>query len=332
MVEMAEEREIPAKRYYSFNQFLRERFGERVYKISIDAGFACPNRDGTRGVGGCIYCNNQGFSPNTRKPPIPVREQVVSGAEYLSRRYKARKFIAYFQAYTNTYAPVEKLKELYDEALEHPTVVGLSIGTRPDCVPDPILDLLAGYAGKYHVWLELGLQSCHDRTLRIINRGHTVAEFTDAVQRAQRRQNLFICAHVILGLPGESRTEMLASAYFLSDSGVQGVKIHLMHILKDTPAEETYRQGKLKVFTMDEYVNLVCDYIERLDPAIVIQRLTADAPPDILVAPQWANRKKETIARIEKELTRRGTWQGARRKTTGFKTADIERKASGIRL
>ncbi|MEW6201703.1 MAG: TIGR01212 family radical SAM protein [bacterium] len=308
------------RRYYSFNQFLKDTFGERVYKISIDAGFTCPNRDGMRGVGGCFYCNNQGFSPNTRKPPASVHGQVEAGAEYLIRRYGARKFIAYFQAYTNTYAPVERLRQLYDEALLHPDVVGLSIGTRPDCVEEAVLDLLEGYTARHQVWLELGLQSCQERTLRLINRGHTVAEFTDAVRRAQRRRDLLICAHIILGLPGESRSEMLASADFLSDLGINGVKIHLMHVLKDTPAEKTYQDGKLKVFTMDEYVNLVCDYIERLDPSVVIQRLTADAPPDILVAPLWANRKKETIARIEKELVRRGACQGARREKSTAET------------
>lgn len=297
--------------YRSFSSYLREKFGERVYKVSIDAGFTCPNRDGTLGTGGCAYCNNQGFSHNTRANPRPVREQVLAGIDYIARRYKAKRFIAYFQAYTNTYAPVERLKELYDEALCHPDIVGLSIGTRPDCVGEPVLDLIEGYAERRHVWLELGLQSARNTTLGRINRGHTVEVFEDAVRRAKRRGNILTCAHVILGLPGETRRDMLASADLITRLGVDGVKIHLMHVLKDTPLEELYNRGEFQTFTMDQYAGLVADYLERLAPEVVIQRLTADGPPGVLVAPEWASRKKETIAHIETVLRRRRSRQGA---------------------
>lgn len=300
--------------YRSFSSFLHETFGERVYKVSIDAGFTCPNRDGTLGTGGCSYCNNQGFSHNTRAASRPVREQVLDGIEHMSRRYKARKFIAYFQAYTNTYAPVDRLKELYDEAFCHPDIVGLSIGTRPDCVGEPVLDLVENYAERCHVWLELGLQSARNSTLARINRGHMVEVFEDAVKRIKKRSNILACAHVILGLPGETRRDMLASADLITRLGVDGVKIHLMHVLRNTPIEDLYNRGEFEPFTMDQYANLVADHLEQLAPEVVIQRLTADAPPDMLVAPEWASRKKETIAHIEKVLRRRGTRQGTRAK------------------
>lgn len=302
------------KRYRAFGDFLKESLGEKVYKISIHAGFTCPNRDGTLGTGGCIYCNNQGFSPNTRRARMSVREQVETGITHITKRYKAKKYIAYFQAYTNTYGPYEQLKAAYDEALSHPDVVGLSVGTRPDCLEDDVLELLADYAARgYHVWIELGLQSMHDATLEQINRHHTVADFVDAVKRIKKFPALHICAHVILGLPGETRDMMLQSAAFLSDLGVHGIKIHLLHVLRDTPLEALYTAGDVKIFNRTEYVSLVCDYLELLDPGMVIQRLTADGPSDILLAPRWAMEKKKTVDMISKELRRRGMHQGARR-------------------
>lgn len=306
------ENAVQNKPYRAFSDYLRERFGCRVYKVTLDAGFTCPNRDGFLGEGGCIYCNNAGFSPNTRKPPAPVREQMLTGMEYLAGRFKAEKFIAYFQAFTNTYGPVEKLRELYDEALVDERVVGLSIGTRPDCLPDDVVALIAGYARRLEVWVEVGLQSATDRTLERVRRRHTVETFVDAVRRLKACEGVWVCAHVILGLPGESREEMLASARLINDAGVDGVKVHLLHVLKDTDLEKLFVAGELEVFEMTEYVGLVCDYLERLSPDVVVQRLTADGPPDILVAPRWAMKKKLTVAMIENELQRRGTRQGAR--------------------
>ena len=302
------------QRYRSFGAFLKETFGEKVYKVSIHAGFTCPNRDGTLGTGGCIYCNNQGFSPNTRHARMSVREQVDTGIGYIRKRYKAEKYIAYFQAYTNTYGPYDQLKSAYDEALSHPRVVGLSVGTRPDCLEDDVLELLAGYARDgCHVWIELGLQSMHDQTLKRIKRHHTVTDFANTVRRIKQFPDLHICAHVILGLPGENREMMLQSATFLSDLGVHGIKVHLLHVLRDTPLEEQFRQGTVRIFNRTEYVTLVCDYLELLDPDMVIQRLTADGPSHLLLAPRWAMEKKKTVDMIEKELRRRNTRQGALR-------------------
>ncbi len=301
------------KRYRALSDHLKEKYGCKVHKVSLDAGFTCPNRDGRLGTGGCVYCNNQGFSPNTRRPRIPISEQLEQGMAFLRRRYKAEKFISYFQAYTNTYAPVETLEPIYREALAHGDVVGLSVGTRPDCIEDPVIDLLADIGHDREVWIELGLQSAHDSTLLRINRKHDVAAFADAVRRIRKYPRLKICGHIILGLPGETTDMMLDSADLLSDLGVHGVKIHLLHILKDTPLEDAYNRGEVEIFQFPAYVSLVCDYLERLDPEIIIQRLTADGPADILIAPKWALEKKRTIDKIEKELLKRDTRQGAKR-------------------
>jgi uncharacterized protein len=301
------------KRYRAFSVYLKEKFGCKVYKVSIDAGFTCPNRDGKLGTGGCIYCNNQGFSPNTRRARIPVSDQLEQGMALMRERYKAEKFVAYFQAFTNTYAPIEKLESLYREALQPADIVGLSVGTRPDCIDDAVIDLLAGLGRDREVWIELGLQSAHDSTLQNISRKHDVAAFVDAVRRIKKHPQLKICGHIILGLPGETRDMMLDSADLLSDLGVHGVKIHLLHILKDTPLEEMYVRGEVRIFEFPEYINLVVEYLERLDPQMVIQRLTADGPSELLIAPKWANEKKRTIDKIEKELLKRDTFQGAKR-------------------
>src|SRR5919108_199623 len=229
----------PERRYYAFSRFLKQRFGTKVYRVTVDAGFTCPNVDGTVAVGGCVYCDNRSFSPNRRLPRTPVREQVRRGVAILQERYRADRFLAYFQAATNTYAPVEKLRRLYDEALGHPQIVGLAVGTRPDCVPDPVLDLLEGYARDRYVCLELGLQSVHDRSLDWMNRGHHFDAFLDAVQRCQGR-GLDLCIHVILGLPGESTDDMLATADALARLPVQAVKIHNLHVVPDTPLERAY--------------------------------------------------------------------------------------------
>ena len=308
-----DEENAAVRPYRAFGDYLKEKYGCKVYKATIDAGFTCPNRDGTLGAGGCIFCNNRGFNPNSRGPRIGVREQVAQGMEHLRKRYKAEKFIAYFQAYTNTYGPVEKLEKLYREALEPPKVVALSVGTRPDCCGDDVAALLGSLAVEREVWVELGLQSVHDSTLERINRRHDFKTFVDAVRRIRNYPGIKICAHIILGLPGETGEMMLDSADALSDLGIDGVKIHLLHILKDTELEKMFLRGEVKVFDFTTYVNLVCDYLERLNPEMVIQRLTADAPSNILVAPKWAIEKKRTLDRIEKELLRRGTRQGLNR-------------------
>jgi radical SAM protein (TIGR01212 family) len=297
------------RRYRAFSAFLRERFGTRVFRVTVDAGFTCPNVDGTVAVGGCVYCDNRSFSPNRRLPRTPIREQVRRGVAILENRYRADRFLAYFQAATNTYAPVQKLRRLYDEALDHPQIIGLAIGTRPDCVPEPVLELLQGYARDRYVLLELGLQTIHDRSLDWMNRGHHFDSFVDAVRRCQGR-GLDLCAHVILGLPGESRDDMLATADALAALPVNGAKIHNLHVVRDTPLEAMYRAGKVRLFELAEYVEVVCDFLERLPPSLVIHRLNGDAPPDYLVAPAWCLDKPDLLRAIDAELERRDSWQG----------------------
>ncbi|MBN2284319.1 MAG: TIGR01212 family radical SAM protein [Deltaproteobacteria bacterium] len=291
-------------------------FGCRVHKLQIDAGFTCPNRDGTLAVGGCFYCDGRG-SRLRREGPLPsVTEQIRSTRELFQRMRGANKFIAYFQTFTNTYGPREKLKALYDEALAQEDIVGLAVGTRPDCVPEEVLELFEGYAGKYHVWLEYGLQSAHDRTLRSINRGHDVQTFTDAVTRTAGR-NILICCHVIVGLPGESREDILETARFVASLPVDGIKIHSFLALDGTRAGELYRQGKIEMMTKDEYVETVCDMLELLPPRMVVQRLTADGYRDIYLAPDWGRNKLDVLNAIEKELERRDTWQGVKFQKNG---------------
>ncbi len=297
------------RRYYPFSRFLRERFGAKVYRVTVDAGFTCPNVDGTVTTGGCVYCDNRSFSPNRRLPRTSVRAQVQRGVELLGRRYGVDRFIAYFQAATNTHAPVERLRRLYDEALDHPQIVGLAVGTRPDSVPDPVLDLLQEYARGRYVCLELGLQSIHDRSLDWMNRGHHYDAFLDAVGRCRGR-GLDVCAHVILNLPGESHGDMMATADALAGLPVQAVKIHNLHVVRGTPTEAMYHAGKVPLFTREEYVRTVCDFLERLPAGMVIHRLNGDAPPDYLVAPAWCADKPALLRAIHQELTRRDGRQG----------------------
>jgi hypothetical protein len=301
--------QFAGRRYHTFSHFLQKRLGTKAYRVTVDGGFTCPNVDGTVAVGGCVYCDNRSFSPNRRQPRVPVREQVRRGIEWLTKRYQADRFIAYFQAATNTYAPVERLRRLYDEALEHPQVIGLAIGTRPDCVPDDVLDLVQGYARDRYVCLELGLQSVHDRSLDWMNRGHYYHQFVDAVERCRGR-GFEVCAHVILGLPGESRADMLATADALAGLPVQGVKVHNLHVVRATPMEAMFRRGEVKVFERGDYIGVVCDFLERLPAEMVVQRLTGDAPPDYLVAPEWCLDKQEVLKEIDAEFERRDSWQG----------------------
>jgi uncharacterized protein len=297
------------QRYYPLSRFLRERFGTRVFRVTVDAGFTCPNVDGSVAVGGCVYCDNRSFSPNRRLPRATIREQIRRGIAILQERYRADRFLAYFQAATNTYAPVDRLRRLYDEALDHSQIVGLAVGTRPDCVPDPVLDLLQEYARDRYVCLELGLQSIHDRSLDWMNRGHHHDAFVDAVARCQGR-GLDICVHVILGLPGETPADMLATAEALAALPVQGVKIHNLHVVRDTPLEKMFRAGEVRMLELDEYVQIVCDFLERLPPSLVIHRLNGDAPPEYLVAPHWCLDKPAILSAIHVELERRDGWQG----------------------
>ena len=298
------------KRYQDLNTYLREIFGQRVQKIPIDAGFGCPNRDGTISDKGCIYCDSRGSGTGALiERGIPVKEQVRMGRDYLSKRYKAKKFIVYFQAFTNTHAPVDMLREIYDQALCFDDIVGISIGTRPDCVDEEKLRLIASYRNRYMVWIEYGLQSAHDETLRKINRGHDVKCFEQAVHMTERF-GIRVCAHVILGLPEENRDMMLETARFISSLPVHGVKIHMLYVVEGTPLSEMYKKGEFRCLAIEEYVELVVDFLELLRPDIVIQRLTGDPLKRELIAPLWAMQKGKVLNMIQKRLEQRDTWQG----------------------
>lgn len=291
--------------YYSFNQFLKDRFGERVQKITLDAGLTCPNRDGTKGFGGCIYCDRYGSGTGNSLIVPDLRSQARSGIDHAARRYHARKFIAYFQSFSNTYAPVHALMRIYDQVVNLPNVVGLSVATRPDCITNETLDLLASYTPRLMVWLELGLQSAHDDTLRLINRGHTYQEFLDAYELA-RQYPLLICTHVIIGLPGEERHHILYTARELARLKPDSVKIHSLYISQGTPLEKLYHAGHYMPLDQHEFVSMACDLLELLPSNTIIQRLTGDPRPEDLIAPDWTLRKHETIRLIYQEMERRG--------------------------
>jgi radical SAM protein (TIGR01212 family) len=296
--------------YQDLNSYLKGRFGQRVQKITLDAGLTCPNRDGRVGTGGCLYCNARGSGTGAWARGLNLPAQMKAGMAALARRYGATRFIAYFQSFSNTYAPQETLRKLYDAALAFPGVAGLSIGTRPDCLEDDVLDLLAGYARERLVWLELGLQSAHDRTLARLNRGHDVACFTTAVERAAAR-GLEVVAHVILGLPGEDAGDMAATAAYLARLPVQGVKIHLLYVIRGSGLARLHEAGEYVCLTEEQYIDLVVDFIERLPPQVVIHRLTGDPHAEELVAPAWCLNKSSILGRIREEFARRGSRQGS---------------------
>jgi hypothetical protein len=297
------------KRYYDLKSYWRNLFGCTVHKLQIDAGFTCPNRDGHVATGGCIYCDGRGSKLRQSGMLPSVASQIVSGKKYY--KPSASKFIAYFQTFTNTYAPVAKLKALYDEALGQEDVIGLSIGTRPDCLGPDVVELLAGYAKDYHVWMELGLQSVHDRTLKFINRGHDYSQFLDAVNSLSGR-GLNICVHIIIGLPGESDEDVRTTARNLAALPVSGIKIHSLLALEGTRLGELYENGSIPMMTKEKYVELTVDVLEVLPPDMVIQRLTADGYRDIFLAPSWAQNKLDVLNSINKELERRNSHQGMR--------------------
>ncbi|MEN8171145.1 MAG: TIGR01212 family radical SAM protein [Pseudomonadota bacterium] len=295
----------------TFGQLLLARHGERVHKLAINAGFTCPNRDGSKGRGGCTFCNNSSFSPNARREP-DVAEQIDAGRRVLAKRTGAKKFLAYFQAYTNTYDDPARLKALYDEALAEHDVIGLSVGTRPDCVPPAVLDLLADYKAQGHeVWLELGLQSSFDHTLQRVNRGHGFDEFREAVTAAHERE-LPVCGHLIVGLPGEEPAHNLISLERVLALGVEGLKLHPLHVVKGTMLANEWRRGEYHPWAMEKYIATVADLVELTPPEVVYHRLTGTAEESILLAPEWCNWKWRVLNGIENELARRGSRQGCR--------------------
>ncbi|MCX8034490.1 MAG: TIGR01212 family radical SAM protein [Thermodesulfovibrio sp.] len=299
------------KRYYSFGDYLKEIFGKKVYKVNVDAGFTCPNRDGTIGTTGCIYCNNNSFRPSSCAPTKPLMEQIITGINYLKQRYKAKAFLVYFQPYTNTYAPVKQLEKLYTEALSHPEVIGLAIGTRPDCVDDEKLALLEELSKKYLIIVEYGLQSIYEKSLKYIKRGHDYSTFLEAVYNTHNR-GILVGAHIIVGLPTETREESLCMADEINRHPIKFLKIHQLQVIKDTILARLYEKNPFSVFDYDEYLNFVVDFIERLSPDIVIQRLFATAPEEILIAPKWNRSKQQILNDINRRLEERNACQGSK--------------------
>jgi radical SAM protein (TIGR01212 family) len=297
--------------YRDLNTYFKTLFGQRVHKVTVDAGLGCPNRDGKLSSGGCIYCNTKGSGTGAHLKGLSITRQIENSKARIARRFKTDKLLAYFQSYTNTYAPVARLKTLYDEALAVDNVVGLAIGTRPDCMDAAVLNLLEGYARDHLIWIEYGLQSVHDRTLALINRGHDFACFQKAVS-ATRHRGINICAHIILGLPGESRQDILATADTIASMGIDGVKLHLLYVVQGTRLETIYRNGGYRCLGQWEYAELVCEFIERLPETMIIQRLTGDPHPKELVAPAWSLQKKETLEMIHAIFDQKNTWQGKR--------------------
>jgi radical SAM protein (TIGR01212 family) len=293
----------------TFGQWALNKHGERVHKLAINAGFTCPNRDGSKGRGGCTFCNNSSFNPNARKPKT-VSEQIEAGRKVILKRTRAKKYLAYFQAYTNTYDDPARLKELYDEALAEPDVIGLSIGTRPDCVPPAVLDLLADYRQQgFEIWLELGLQSAFDHSLERVNRGHGFAEYRQAMKAARQRE-IPICTHLIAGLPGEDPTHIRMSLERVLEQGSQGLKLHPLHVVKGTRLANEWRKGDYSPLTMNEYIQIAADLVEATPPEVIYHRLTGTASKSILLTPQWCEWKWRVLNGIEQELLRRGSIQG----------------------
>ncbi len=297
------------KRYNQYSRHLQETFNCKVYKVTIDAGFSCPNRDGEISKNGCIFCDSGGSFSQAHSSLLPVEKQLEESISRLKERFGAEKFISYFQAFSNTYAPVETLKSLYDRSLSHPDVVGLSIGTRPDCVDEEKIRLISSYTKDYLVWAEYGLQTVHNRTLELINRGHEFEDFVKAVEITKNR-GIKICAHVIIGLPGETRQDMLQTAKILAEMGIDGVKLHLLCVLKDTELEKMYNQGRVQLLSMGEYVEVVCDFLEQLPPSTTIHRIAGNGLKKILVAPQWLCEKFKVLNMIDRELEKRVSCQG----------------------
>jgi len=301
------------KRYNDFSTYFRNHFSERVQKVSVDAGFTCPNRDGTKGKGGCTYCNNITFKPTYCNLENSVTMQVQEGIEFFAKKYSSMKFLAYFQAYTNTYAPIDELKRLYSEALQHPKIIGLVISTRPDSVTEEMLDYLADLSKEVYVMVEFGLESHLDRTLERINRGHSFAESVFALEETAKR-GINNCAHLILGLPGETRADWLDQAREISKLPVKNLKLHQMQVHSKTVLEKQFNQNPelFHIFTVEEYIELVIDYLELLNPEIIVERFVSEAPSQMVIAPQWGLKNFEFVAKVEKRLAERDTWQGRR--------------------
>ncbi len=297
----------------TYHAYTKKRFSGRIQKVTIDAGFSCPNRDGRLGTGGCIYCNNEVFSPayRFRDQKLTVTEQLNAAITFYKRRYKTQRFIAYFQPFTNTDAPVDRLETVYTEALNHPDIIGISIGTRPDCVDHDKLELLGRLAGKGYISVEYGCESVYDKTLKWIRRGHTFGQLEQTVNETSLYP-VEICLHLILGFPTETRLEMLESAAILSRLPIQRIKLHHLHIVENTPLANLYRENLFPVFDLEEYIQLTADFLERLSPSILIERLCGESDPQVTLAPKWHIKGSEMIRLVSHELKRRNSYHGYR--------------------
>ncbi len=297
------------KPYHSLDYELKRRFGEKVYRLTLNGGITCPNRDGRIGYGGCIFCSGGGSGEFAADPSLSIRQQIEAAKKLLEKKRTARRYIAYFQAYTNTYAPVSYLETIFTEAISCPEIVLLSVATRPDCLEPPVVDLLARLNQRKPVWVELGLQTVHEDTASFLRRGYPLSTFEDAVQRL-RAQGIEVVTHVILGLPGEDKERMLKTIRYLNTQDIQGIKLQLLHILKGTDLAALYAQRPFHVFTMEEYVETVVSCVEHLRPEIVVHRLTGDGPKDLLIAPLWSRSKRHVLNTIHQAFSLKDTWQG----------------------
>lgn len=302
-------KEWNGKRYHSLNYFLRDRFKEKVFKISLDGGFSCPNRDGTISKGGCLFCSESGSGDYAGDRELSITKQFCDIKEMMNKKWKEGKYIAYFQAFTNTYAPVEELKRKYNEALKQEGVVAIAIATRPDCLQDEVLEFLEEINKKFYVWVELGLQTVSDETARKINRGYKLEVYEDAIRRLKER-NIDFVTHCIFGLPGESKEDMLRSVDYIAHSGSKGIKFHLLHLMKHTPMVKLYERGELEFLSQDDYIDLICKSIAMLPEEMVVHRLTGDAPRDLLIGPMWSLKKWEVLNAIDKALVDNEIYQG----------------------
>jgi radical SAM protein (TIGR01212 family) len=301
------------RRFNSYAEYFKKEFGGRVQKLAIDAGFTCPNRDGSKGRGGCTYCDNNAFNPSYCIPEKPVRQQIEEGIEFHARRYRrASKFLAYFQPYSNTYAPLDKLKKIYAEALAFPEITGLVIGTRPDCIDEEKLAYFRELSHHHYIMLEYGIESCYDKTLSRINRGHT---YKDAVNAIEMTSGFGIRTgiHIIFGLPGESKSEMMDEVELINSLPVQNIKFHQLQIIKGTPMAIEFKDkpGDFHMFSLEDYIEFIIDFVEKLNPDFVLERFAGEVPPRFLALPGWGLiRNDQVLARIEKRMEERDTWQG----------------------
>ncbi|MDR3598663.1 TIGR01212 family radical SAM protein [Clostridium sp.] len=297
------------KRYHSLNYFLRGKFGEKVFKISLDGGFSCPNRDGKISSGGCLFCSERGSGDFAGNREVSITKQFNYIKEMMAQKWKNGKYIAYFQAYTNTYAPIAELRKKYEEALNQEDVVAIAIATRPDCLDDDVLDLLEEINNKVYLWIELGLQTCNDETAKIINRGYKLEVFENSMRKLKER-NIDVVVHDILGLPGETKEDMLKTIEYIAHSGAKGIKLHLLHLIKHTPMVKLYEAGKLEFLSQEDYIELITRGITLLPKDMVVHRLTGDAPRDLLIGPMWSLKKWEVLNSIDKALEENDLWQG----------------------